>query len=423
MTEEPDEDANWVPDRAHGLERLKSFVPKAGATYAKLRNYDLGPGAHDHVSTLSPWIRHRLILEQEVVSAVLARHSFTAATKFIQEVFWRTYWKGWLELRPPVWQDYRRRVGVLFTELERDRALRQRWEEATSGATGISCFDVWVEELMKTGYLHNHARMWFASIWIFTLKLPWELGADFFLRNLLDGDPASNTLSWRWVAGMQTEGKRYLARGENIAKFTANRFNLTTCLSTVAQAVGEFSVPAPRKPPSSVTLDCTIPTGLLVTEEDLHPDLGLTQGQCFKAAAIIRTTEHRSVLDVLPKVRDFVDGALADTHRRLENTLESVSEILEGAHTIDCVVDWSRQHGIRQLATPYVPVGPTAEVVRMLSDKLGSHGIRLIPTLRCWDEASWPHATAGFFKFREKIPQVLRKVAATSASQNFFYLS
>ena len=88
MTNNRDEDNGWKPERAHGLERLLAFAPKAGSEYAKLRNYDLGPGAHDHVSTLSPWIRHRLILEEEVVSAVLVRHSFAAASKFIQEVFW-----------------------------------------------------------------------------------------------------------------------------------------------------------------------------------------------------------------------------------------------------------------------------------------------------------------------------------------------
>ncbi|MGD8767512.1 MAG: FAD-binding domain-containing protein, partial [Methyloceanibacter sp.] len=164
MTNNRDEDNGWKPERAHGLERLLAFAPKAGAEYAKLRNYDLGPGAHDHVSTLSPWIRHRLILEEEVVSAVLARHSFAAASKFIQEVFWRTYWKGWLELRPAVWRDYRRRLEVLSAELERDSNLRLRWEEAEGGSTGITCFDAWVDELTKTGYLHNHARMWFASI-------------------------------------------------------------------------------------------------------------------------------------------------------------------------------------------------------------------------------------------------------------------
>ncbi len=85
--------------------------------------------------------------------------------------------------------------------------MRARWEQATTGRTGLACFDAWARELLDVGYLHNPARMWFASLWIFTLELPWALGADFFLRHLLDGDPASNTLSWRWVGGLQTPGK------------------------------------------------------------------------------------------------------------------------------------------------------------------------------------------------------------------------
>ena len=80
------------------------------------------------------------------------------------------------------------------------------------------------KELKETNYLHNHARMWFASIWIFTLDLPWELGAEFFLKHLYDGDSASNTLGWRWVAGIQTPGKHYLASEWNIKKFTNNRY-------------------------------------------------------------------------------------------------------------------------------------------------------------------------------------------------------
>ena len=67
--------------------------------------------------------------------------------------------------------------------------------------------------------------MWFASIWIFTLKLPWQLGAKFFLENLKDGDASSNTLSWKWVAGLQTKGKNYLANSRNIEKFTNNRYS------------------------------------------------------------------------------------------------------------------------------------------------------------------------------------------------------
>ena len=70
--------------------------------------------------------------------------------------------------------------------------------------------------------------MWFASIWIFTLNLPWELGARFFMKYLFDGDAASNTLSWRWVAGIQTQGKNYLARESNIRKFTNQRYMNTS---------------------------------------------------------------------------------------------------------------------------------------------------------------------------------------------------
>lgn len=153
------------------------------------------------MSTLSPWIRHRLVSEQEVVEAVLDRHPYRSAEKFVQEVLWRTYWKGWLEMRPTVWTDYRGAVGRWDRDLSGDSGLRSRVAAATEGRTGIECFDCWTRELVEHGYLHNHARMWFASIWIFTLKLPWELGADFSLRFLLDGDPATNTLSWRWVAG------------------------------------------------------------------------------------------------------------------------------------------------------------------------------------------------------------------------------
>ena len=101
---------------------------------------------------------------------------------------------------------------------------KKRFQRAIEATSGIECFDDWVKELIKYGYLHNHSRMWFASIWVHTLNLPWELGANFFLTHLLDADPASNTLSWRWVAGLHTEGKVYLANEDNIKKFTKERY-------------------------------------------------------------------------------------------------------------------------------------------------------------------------------------------------------
>jgi deoxyribodipyrimidine photo-lyase len=188
---------------------------------------------------LSPYLRRRMITEREVVEEVLKHHAPEAADKFIQEVFWRTYWKGWLEMRPAIWEHY-------LSEREAALAnLPEGYQAAIEGRTGIDGFDDWARDLVETGWLHNHARMWFASIWIFTLKLPWVLGADFFYRHLIDADPASNTLSWRWVAGLHTKGKTYLARPENIEKFTKGRFRPTNLAPCCRTGDGGFRYPRP----------------------------------------------------------------------------------------------------------------------------------------------------------------------------------
>ena len=224
------------PSRALALEKLTDFIPKAGLSYRNKRNYDFGPSKHNHVSQLSPFIRRRIVTEAEVLKAILNKYSLSSSEKFVQEVFWRTYWKGWLDMRPSVWLDYQNDLSQLENQIMTQAGLRKSWETACEGKTEIDCFDFWARVLKETGYLHYHARMWFSSIWIFTLNLPWQLGADFFLRHLLDGDPASNTLSWRWVAGLQTQGKTYLARRDNISKFTDDRFD-PVGLSNSATAV------------------------------------------------------------------------------------------------------------------------------------------------------------------------------------------
>lgn len=172
---------SWPATRDAAHHRLASFVPLAGSTYAARRNHDFGPANRSNVSGLSPYIRHRLMSESEVVAIVLATHSASAAEKFIQEVCWRTYWKGWLEQRPQVWDAYLNELSRSRSDLRDDAALAAEIAAAETGNTGVACFDAWVHELVETGYLHNHARMWFASIWIFTLRLPWALGADFFI--------------------------------------------------------------------------------------------------------------------------------------------------------------------------------------------------------------------------------------------------
>jgi hypothetical protein len=191
------------------------FIQKGLKDYSSQRNYDFGPQSRENISNLSKYISHRIINEYDLVREVLSQYNLQKVDKFIQEVFWRVYWKGWLEHRPDVWRDF---VDSSPAYYEED------YKKAINGETKIKCFDDWVNELKTENYLHNHTRMWFASIWIFTLNLPWELGARFFMKYLFDGDAASNTLSWRWVAGIQTQGKNYIARESNIRKFTNQRY-------------------------------------------------------------------------------------------------------------------------------------------------------------------------------------------------------
>jgi len=174
------------PTRMAGAAAMQAFAPRMGQRYAARRNVDRGAGRHRDVSSLSPFIRRRLVLERDVVATALAHHGAEGAEKFIQEVIWRGYFKGWLERRPQVWARYRDGLQHDLMTLDRDRRLRGDLEAAEAGRTGLACFDAWAGELVETGYLHNHARMWFASIWIFTLGLSWRLGADFFLRHLLE---------------------------------------------------------------------------------------------------------------------------------------------------------------------------------------------------------------------------------------------
>jgi deoxyribodipyrimidine photo-lyase len=384
------------PSYIAALTRLSAFLPHAGYDYTTNRNYDRAD--HPHVSGLSPYLRHRIITEDDVLKATLARHSPQAADKFIAEVYWRTYWKGWLEMRPTVWSHYKSDLSAAMNRVQTESGLRADWEAACTGQTGIDCFDHWAKELAATGYLHNHARMWFASIWIFTLRLPWTLGADFFMRHLLDGDPATNTLSWRWVGGLQTVGKTYLARADNIAKYTDGRFQPKD-LAAFATPLEGLTPPAPSAPPTSDPINPTARTGLLLTEEDLSPQWMLGQIQPA-ASAMFQRTNDRSPLHVAPMVQDFVKGAMTNTATRFADGLGPTT-------ATDDLVSWAKENGITQIVTAYAPVGPTADALAQMNPALKSAGITLSLQIRSTDTAAWPYATKGFFKFKDAIPRLL----------------
>jgi deoxyribodipyrimidine photo-lyase len=315
-----------------------------------------------------------------------------AAQKFIQEVFWRSYWKGWLELRPGVWDAYR-------TERDRDLAearggMRLALDRAMAGGTGLACFDAWAGELTETGWLHNHARMWFASIWIFTLNLPWTLGADFMLRHLLDGDAASNTLSWRWVAGMQTRGKHYVARAENIRRHTLGRFDPVGELEENPLPLASLP-PPPVRPLPAADAPPAMPFALLLHEDDLHPESLLRPTAPVAAIAGIAVPEARSPLGCTPMVVDHTRAALADGLGRASRHFGVPAVALAP----DEVAAWAAQHGL-PVVTAWAPTGWTATALKGL-------GVPLLRVRRDWDSACWPHATKGFFQFRERIPALL----------------
>lgn len=382
----------WVPTRAAALERLAEFLPHAAGDYARLRNVDRGPDDRSTVSALSPWIRRRILTEEEVIAAVLRRHGFARAEKFIQEVCWRTYWKGWLELRPGVWADYQTAAARLSAEWADSAALAA----AQRGQTGIACFDAWTEELVTTGWLHNHTRMWFASIWIFTLRLPWELGAAFMAEHLLDADPASNTLSWRWVAGLQTPGKHYLARAENIRLNTLGRFDPAGQLDEHAAPIPTVE---PNPPPGQIAPPSPPPSGrvaLLLTEEDLSPETLAIGGEVVALAALAMPQADS------PAGR-FAAGALADGVERAARHFSVSGEVLPPA----AVLAWAEGAGVSEIVTADAPLGPACDALRDLECALAARSIRLVRARREWDTRCWPLATKGFFAFRQHIPKLV----------------
>lgn len=384
--------------RAEGIKRLNAFLPHAGRRYTEWRNHDFGPDGDNAVSALSPWLRHRLISESEVIEAVIREHGLEAAEKYIQEVCWRSYWKGYLERRPVHWVEYQQQSLADRQGLGKDRRLAVEYEKAIHGDTGIECFDAWVSELVTHGYLHNHARMWFASIWVFTLELPWALGADFFMRHLLDGDPASNTLSWRWVAGLHTQGKNYLARASNIARFTNGRFQPQGQLTEDADT--PTALEKPPLQPSPVRIDWAISpsTGLLITEEDLSPEQIFGQAD-WPLVVAVQATPMRSPDSINPALERFAREGLSDAlARNAGRQNPGVFNIAE-PEPIEALRNTLQSHGIQTLLTPWVSVGPNADAMAKLSAVLAADGIRIQPVPRAWDTALWPSATHGFFRF------------------------
>tara|TARA_X000001036_G_scaffold369000_1_gene354888 strand:+ start:126 stop:1268 length:1143 start_codon:yes stop_codon:yes gene_type:complete len=370
--------------RASAVERLNKFIDENLFEYSKLRNFDYGPSNRSNISCLSPYITHGIISELEVIKKSLNKFSFSKNEKFIQEVLWRIYWKGWLELRPQVWKDY-------LNELKKTREEFNEnidYKNAIEGNTNIECFNEWVKELVEKNYLHNHARMWFASIWIFTLNLPWQLGAEFFLKHLYDGDAAANTLGWRWVAGIQTQGKNYLASEWNIKKFTNNRFNNIKLNENAPPKISP-------KTYSSLKLELNNPQNLekknlLIFENNLSFEISDFDNQKFKKIFLISNKNENRVIKLSEKVINFKSQLIEDQKKRLEEK------------SINCeIIDLNK---IQNINETFYGLYPT---VGENLDYINSENLKIEFLYRELDQFSWQYCNKGFFNFKSYIPKII----------------
>jgi len=373
--------------RAEAVEELNHFIENNLLEYSKLRNFDFGPQKRNNTSCLSPYVTHGLINEVEIINKSLNKFSFVKNEKFIQEVLWRVYWKGWLELRPDVWTDYLKELKNIKENFKDNKD----YLDAIEGKTNIECFNEWVNELKKFNYLHNHTRMWFASIWIFTLNLPWQLGAEFFMKHLFDGDAASNTLGWRWVAGIQTQGKNYLATEWNIKKFTNNRFQNIKINEEATPKVAEKSYSITEK--SFTNPHSLEDKVLLVFDNNLSIKFTDFKGHNFKKILIISNTNETRQIQLSENTLNFKTLLINDQLNRLKEKSISV-EIIK----ID---------ELKNIKEPVYALYPT---VGENLDYLQINELKNIEFIyREIDQFSWQFCNKGFFNFKKHIPKIVTK--------------
>ena len=377
---------NFETTRAKAIENLDRFVERNLSDYSKLRNFDFGPDKRSNVSCLSPYITHGVLNEVEIIKKSLAKYSFNKNEKFIQEVLWRTYWKGWLELRPSVWSDYIISLNSIREKYKEDI----NYLKAIEGKTNIECFDEWVKELKTHNYLHNHTRMWFASIWIFTLDLPWQLGAEFFLKHLYDGDAASNTLGWRWVAGIQTQGKHYLASEWNIKKFTNNRFQNIKLNENAPPKMAD-------KTYSIIKNDFINPTinedkTLIIFENSLSFEiLNLKKFKFNKIILAVNSNEFRQV--------KLSDNVIKFKSELINDQLERIESL-----SINCeIVSVDKLKEIK--SDFYILYPSVGENLDFVMSNLSNYKF----IYRELDQFSWQFCNKGFFNFKNYIPKIIAK--------------
>ncbi|MEM7726922.1 MAG: FAD-binding domain-containing protein [Cyanobacteria bacterium P01_A01_bin.45] len=196
-----------------GYQAAKKLLQQVDAVkYEKTRNFLNG-----RVTKLSAYIRYGVLSLAEVRDFILAKVSNDQdAYKLINELGWRDYWQRlYFKFGDGIWED-REEYKTGYSVAEYAAELP---EEIKVGTTGLVCIDSFSKQLRETGYLHNHMRMWMAAYIVHWRRIRWQAGAKWFLEHLLDGDPASNNMSWQWVASTFSH-KPYFFNRENLERYT-----------------------------------------------------------------------------------------------------------------------------------------------------------------------------------------------------------
>jgi deoxyribodipyrimidine photo-lyase len=361
------------------IKNIKEFSKSKILNYSSDRNFDYGT-PHNNVSKLSPFLRRRFITEGEVLKIILEKNKYENIEKFIEEIFWRTYWKGWLEKHPWIYKEYEMKLS----------------HQIIPTKTGIKCFDHWKDELIETGYLHNHSRMWFASIWIFTLGYSWESGANFFKNNLIDWCPASNTLGWRWVAGIQTIGKPYIAKAENIKHFTENKFY------PHEQLIENINLPSymfSKRP----ALDINFPEEVVIPNEENFGIIMNNNDLTLNQSYIDLSLEHHTCLFKLNNKNSLINKFEKGIFEDISNNNNKI-EIIE---TYENLFKWIEFKKIKHLILPYETIGNKIFNNPSFLNKLSGKKINYQFHIREWDRINLPYAKKGFFNFKKNIPYLL----------------
>ena len=271
--------------------------------------------------------------------------------------------------------------------------------------TGIKCFDYWTQELIETGYLHNHARMWYASIWIFTLK---KIGlmARFFSKKFTRLVPCCKYIELEMGGRITNYWKNYIARADNIYKFTNYKFNPVNELNETAsplESQSSLNQQIINKEFEKISFSNLEDIGLIINKNDFSLDSLLKKDINFKTCLF---NCDNSLIDQSELIKNFENNLCEEIINNNTHISYAVSD--------EALINWITKFKIKNLIIPYETEGKCLLNRKSLLNKFTNNNVNVFFYLREWDRLAFPFAKKGFFPFKNKIPELLKRQGLTN---------